>query len=234
MKKIVRRQQKIWENEHKTLQTLPSMASEKPSEGVIQFIQYFQTNNVKLSGKTVDIGCGKGRNTIYLAQNGFHVYGLDYVDYALQHTYKIALQNNVVQNIHLITTEIDKSWPFLDNYFDCAIDCYSSIDIETKQRRRIYRDELLRTIKPGGYALIMVPSIEDEWESRLIREHPGKEKNSTYWPQSGKFQKDYEENELRKFYTDFKICALRKIRKKAFKLGKHYNAENYWMVLQKE
>lgn len=229
----MRKQQKIWQQEHGMVSTLPAMAKVEPSSGVVAFVEYLKKHKAEPALKAVDIGCGKGRNTIYLAKLGFDVYAMDFIELALQHTRERAEKEGVKKNVHLIKTEIDKNWPFESNYFDIAIDSFSSIDIETKEGREVYRKELYRTLKPGGYALVMVVSSEDEWEKKLIAESPGKENDSTIWPQNGKFQKDYDWQELREFYREFTIVEFREIKKKAFKLGKEYKATNYWMVLRK-
>lgn len=229
----MRIQQIIWESEHRNLSTLPSMAEDEPSAGIVYFVKYLENLKIKSSLKLVDIGCGKGRNTIYLAKYGFSVYAMDYIQSALGYTKQKAEKNGIIQQIHIYKAEIDKRWPFKNNFFDLAIDSFSSIDIETRKGRDIYKQEMYRTLKPGGFALIMVVSTKDEWESKLIKEHPGGEKNSTIWPQNGKFQKDYDEVELREFYKKFKIINIKEVKKKAFKLGKEYLATDYWVILKK-
>ena len=91
---------------------------------------------------------------------------------------------------------------------------------------------MFRTLKPGGHAFVVVNSVKDEIESELLKTSPGPEKNSVYWP-SGKFEKDYDEDELREFYKEFKIVEFREIVKPAVKLGRNYTATNYWVFLQK-
>jgi hypothetical protein len=44
---------------------------------------------------------------------------------------------------------------------------------------------------------------------------------------------DYDEQELREFYSMFEVVELRKISKPAFKLGRDGTATNYWLVLKK-
>jgi hypothetical protein len=53
-------------------------------------------------------------------------------------------------------------WRIGDNFFDIAVDSFSSIDIETREGREVCRNEMYRTLKPGGYGLITVCSAEDE------------------------------------------------------------------------
>jgi len=229
----MRKQQQIWLEEHTNKGTLPTMANIEPASGVVQFTGWLKQHNVSLHGKAVDIGAGKGRNSVHLAKLGYEVWALEYIEPALEAAKQLAKQNNVAKSIHFNLTEVDKPWNLDSNFFDVTVDSFSSIDIETKEGREICRDELYRTLKPGGYALVTVCSAEDEWEKELIANHPGPEPNSTLWPQNGKFQKDYTEQELREFYSVFEIVELKTIQKPAFKLGRDGTATNLWMVVRK-
>jgi SAM-dependent methyltransferase len=231
----MRKQQQIWYNEHtdQATSTLPTMANVEPASGVMLFTDYLKEHDAPLSGRAVDIGAGKGRNSIHLAKLGFEVWALEYIEPALNAAEQLAKINNVTDRIHFKLAEVDADWQIDNNFFDIAIDSFSSIDIETKAGREKCRDEMYRTLKPGGYALITVCSADDEWEKELIANHPGPEPNSTLWPQNGKFQKDYDEAELREFYKAFEIVELKKISKPAFKLGRDGMATNLWMVMRK-
>jgi SAM-dependent methyltransferase len=229
----MRKQQQIWHDEHTKQVTLPTMANVDPASGVVQFTDYLQDQGVKLRGKAVDIGAGKGRNCVHLAKLGYEVWALEYIKPAIEAASQLADSNKVSDKIHFMNVEIDTPWQFTDNFFDLAIDSFSSIDIETRQGRETCRDELFRTLRPRGYGLINVCSADDEWEKDLIANHPGPEPNSTIWPQNGKFQKDYDETELLEFYKKFEIIELKKISKPALKLGRHGTATNLWMVIKK-
>jgi SAM-dependent methyltransferase len=229
----MRKQQQIWHDEHTNQGTLPTMANVEPASGVVLFTDYLEEHGVVVSGKAVDIGAGKGRNSVHLAKLGFEVWALEYIEPAIAAAKQLAETNGVTDKIHFELAEVDTTWQIADNFFDVAVDSFSSIDIETKAGREKCRDEMYRTLKSGGYALVTVCSADDEWEKELIANHPGPEPNSTLWPQNGKFQKDYDETELREFYKAFEVIELKKISKPAFKLGRDGTATNLWAVLRK-
>lgn len=228
----MRKQQEVWKKEHSTSATLPSLGSEEASKNVVYFIEHLKKQGIK-PGKCIDIGCGKGRNSIYLAKQGFEVYALDYVEEAIEKVKEKATKASLLEKIHLKVGPIDEAWNFENDFFDFAIDNFSSIDIETKEGREKYRDEMFRTLKPGGCALVCVVSASDEIEREFIASNPGPEKNSVIWPDNGKFQKNYDEQELREFYSKFDILELEEVKSPAVKLGKQITATNYRMILQK-
>lgn len=229
----MRKQQQIWHDEHQTTDTLPGIAAAYPSGGLVYAVDFLKKRGVVIGGKAVDIGCGKGRNSVYLAQQGFKVAALDYIKPALDAARQLAEATGVSASIQFEQTEIDQPWPFDDASFDFALDSYASIDIETLEGRATCRNEMLRTLKPGGYALVTVVSADDEIEKELLATSPGPEPNSTIWPKNHKFQKDYDEAELRQFYKDFEVVELETLAKPAFRLNRHYNAVNLRMILRK-
>lgn len=229
----MRQQQQIWLKEHTEQTTLPTMANVEPASGVVQFVDYLKEQGITLSGKAVDVGAGKGRNSVYLASLGYEGWALEYIEPAIEAGRQLAETRKVADKIHFELTEMDKPWDIEDNFFDLAVDSFSSIDIETREGRETCRDEMYRTLKPGGYMLVTVCSADDEWESELMAKHPGPEPHSTVWPQNGKFQKNYDEAELRDFYKQFEVIELKKISKPAFKLGREGTATNLWLVLRK-
>lgn len=227
-----RKQQKIWETEHLNSTTLPSVGGEKPSGTVVDFLEFLKTNNLVSGKRLVDIGCGKGRNAIYLAQAGLSVYGLDYIDKAIEHAKEQAKINSLEEKTNFSVGGIDTTWNFPDNYFDLALDCFASIDVETKEGREFYKKEMFRTLKPGGYALVCVVSANDIFEAELMKNSPGKEPNSSIWP-SGKFQKNYTKDELKNFYKEFNVVEFKERVKPSFKLGKAFSGTTYYFLIQK-
>lgn len=226
----MRKQYIVWQGEHENPAALPSLSQMKPS-GVVKYFSAFLKDRRLKSNKILDIGCGKGRNALFLAQLGFDVFAFDYIESATKLCKELAQKRQLL--INLKVASMDKKWPYPASFFDGALDCFSSIDIETKKGREKYRNELKKVLKPGGYAMVSVVSTEDELESVMLKENPGPERNSTVWPQNGKFQKDYDEDELLNFYKDFEVIEIKKVKKRKFKLGKYYNAVDYWLLLRK-
>lgn len=234
----LRAQQTVWEAMHADGTAFPSWAKGDPGEPVKWFADWLVAkgaNPTPVSFKrVVDLGCGQGRNAVFLAKLGFNVTAVDYIERALQRTTEFATRENVHRRVKTVKAALDEKWPFAINYFDAAVDCYSSIDIETLEGREVFRHELFRTLKPGAYALVAVVSANDEYEAELIHTHPGPEQNSGVW-RNGKFQKDYDEKELREFYEEagFRVAELKTVQKESQKMGREYTATNLWLVVQK-
>ena len=94
-------------------------------------VEYMQKGLIP-KGKALDICCGAGTNTVYLAQNGFEVTGIDISKTALEMAKKKAHQAKV--NINFLTESfIDLS--FSDEEFDFVFDmgCFHHVEVEDRQ-----------------------------------------------------------------------------------------------------
>lgn len=166
------KQKTVWQKAHSNPVEWPKLASKERAESVAYFTEFLADKGV-VNGNAVDVGCGQGRNAIFLAQKGFEVYAFDYVNSAIEETAKRAAEKKV--NLHLSLNAIDAPWPFSTDFFDIVVDSFSSIDVETIEGRKKYLSELQRTLKPGGFALVAVVSAEDEFEKEMMEKSPGKE-----------------------------------------------------------
>ncbi|MBP9838768.1 MAG: class I SAM-dependent methyltransferase [Proteobacteria bacterium] len=228
------RQKLYWQNEHQLNNPdIPSMASDKPSLVVQRFINFLREKNTPLSGSCVDIGSGKGRNAIYLAKQGLKVTCLDFIDEALKEIERKAKAENLINQIETRNSYISSPWEYPDNYFDFAIDCYASIDIEAKEGRATCISEMYRCLKPGGYACLAVVAADDEHESEVGNVNYTEEPNAVIWTNNNKFQKNYTLEELEKTYNKFIIFEISKIRKEVTKMGEQRESKDYFVFMQK-
>jgi len=132
-----------------------------PSPAVPFFIRFLGSKGIR-DGRLIDLGCGNGRNAVFFAKKGFEVHAVDKSDEILA---DLDL-HGVMPHCHSVTD----SWLFEDAFFDLAIDifCYSS---QEENQKKIYRSELARVLKSGGYFLLSVPSGYKQ--KQLALEFPG-------------------------------------------------------------
>ena len=101
-------------------------------------------------GRALDVGCGEGSHTVYLAQQGFSVVGIDFVAAALAATRTRAEQAGVEVELH----EGDVVEYEAPSAFDVVLDsgCLHHLP---KAKARAYRSRLDEWLAPGGdYVLV--------------------------------------------------------------------------------
>jgi len=226
-------QQKIWEEEHRNPQVLLPMDSTEVSQGVLLFWDWLQKKKFPQPLHGLEMGCGKGRNSIWLAQQGLKMNGFDFSPFAIKEAKKRALEANLKTPLHFCVHDAAQPWPFKNDSFDFAIDCFASTDIDSLQSRTFARDEWRRVLKLNGYLLIYTLSTDDAFHQEMRKSSPAPEKNSFLHPSNGKFEKVFEEEELKAFYQDWTLVEKKRISKTATFFGKNYNCSHFWMVLQK-
>lgn len=81
-----------------------------------KIVKIFKKHNVE---KILDLGCGSGRHTVYLAKKGFKVYGFDISTEGIKLTKNWLKENNLKANLKI--GSIYKKLPYKDNFFDAVI-----------------------------------------------------------------------------------------------------------------
>src|SRR5206468_1991702 len=77
------RQRRVWEAEHQSPAALLQLDSLEPSGGVVKFWRYLvDVGAPRTTG--VEMGCGKGRNVLWLAEQGARVEGFDFSEAAIE------------------------------------------------------------------------------------------------------------------------------------------------------
>lgn len=118
----------------------------RPREVLVELVE----KGLIKRGKALDICCGAGTNTVYLAKKGFQVTGIDISSRAVEYAKKKAEEANVkirfmVQNFLEL--------PFEDEEFDFVFDmgCFHHVRVEDRSTfiRGVYR-----VLKKGGPYLL--------------------------------------------------------------------------------
>ena len=117
-------------------------------------------------GRALDLGCGYGRTAIYLAQHGWRVDAVDFVELALEEARRRAAAAGVeIVFHHGSVTDLD----FLDGPYDLAVDvgCGHALD---EAGLRAYRGEVHRLLRPKAVFLFFArirdraadPEVDEE------------------------------------------------------------------------
>jgi SAM-dependent methyltransferase len=186
-----------WEKQYKKGYFL-----EEPVQREIpQIAQLFKSRNVL---RVLDLGSGSGRHTLYLAQEGFEVYGLDIAPSGLSTTiHKLAVEELTG---HVILADI-LQLPYVDNFFDAII----SVRVIHHNRLAFIRqsiEEMRRVLKPKGLVWITVPVPKGHGSKFGQEIEPG-----TWVPSHG-IEKGlphhlFTNDELRELFQRFTIMNLR-------------------------
>jgi 2-polyprenyl-3-methyl-5-hydroxy-6-metoxy-1,4-benzoquinol methylase len=117
-----------------------------------------------IKGDALDIGCGDGRNSIYLAMNGFRVFAIDNSEEAIKKLKELSIKNNL--EITPIVEDVLQ--------FEYMPDRYSLIVANTiidhlelnDGNQLIYR--LKRSLKKNGVIFVAVFTVDDPGNNKLF------------------------------------------------------------------
>lgn len=135
--------------------TSKSLWKEEPIEFLPDYVDRFKKNNVR---HILDVGCGDGRNAIFLLKNGFSVTGIDLSPIATRKASDWA-QSAGLQNATFLNTDIEEfPWALDENAFDSIVclDVFGQILKIDSLVNNFYR-----TIRPGGYVLTNLYTPQD-------------------------------------------------------------------------
>ncbi len=223
-------QQKIWDEEHSNPKVLKQMDSREGSSGVKKFWDYLVERDLGRE-QGVEMGCGKGRNVIWLAQQGVNMHGFDFSPAAI-HEADMRAKEVSANNASFEVADATQTWPYESDYFDFVIDCFASTDIESLEGRVFAVTEMRRVLKPDGLLLAYLLSVDDEYHKGMLETSPAGERNAFLQP-TGKFEKVYDESEIETLFSAFDVVRKERIPKTTEFFGKEYECNHFWLVLRK-
>ena len=226
-------QQAIWEREHQNPLVLLQMDAKHASSGVVPFWQWLQQHGATLPLQGIEMGCGKGRNALWLAGQGVAMTGFDFSAAAIAEATHRKQEQECGDLAQFVVHDATLPWPWKVDTFNFGIDCFASTDIETPQGRQAAVQELHRVLKPGGYVLAYLLSTDDEFHKEMIMQFPTQEVNTFLHPTTGKFEKAFDREEVLSLYQGFQLVEERRMNKKTMFFNTEYSCSHLWMVFKK-
>ena len=124
---------------------------EEPHRDMVGFVRLLKKSKMK---RILDLGCGSGRHTVYLAEKGFKVYGTDISETALAMTEKWLKSENL--SAELLIHDLSSKLPFVDDFFDAVISVQVIHHARIGTIRKVIK-EIERDLKPRGLIFVTVP-----------------------------------------------------------------------------
>lgn len=131
------------------------------------FTQVIEAGKIK-PGSTLDLGCGTGAKSIYLAKRGFGVTGVDISETAIKYAKENARRAKVKVKF-IVADATDLSF-LKDKKFDFVLD-WANLHGIPKSKRKKYVSEIVKHTKKGGKLLLRCFSksgVKKEFASRRM------------------------------------------------------------------
>lgn len=123
----------------------------RPHEDMVKVESFFQERGAKM---VADLGCGLGRNLIFLAKRGFIMSGIDLSEIGIINLKDILHQEGVEANLSV--GNIYTGLPYRDRYFDAAI-CVQTLQHGNEAEIKRGIGEIERVLKPNGVIFVTLP-----------------------------------------------------------------------------
>ncbi len=225
-------QEQVWDKEYKNSKFLTK--ANEPQSDVVRFVQFLKKEEkIAIENLNIlDLGSGAGRNSFYFSEMGNTVTGLEISKTAVSIANEYAM--NAGLQIKYIKQSIGEQFPLGDNSVDIALDITSSNSL-TEAERETFLSETNRVLKNGAYFFTKALCKEgDENAKYLIKNNPGKEKDTYIMPEVGVTERAWTKDDLITTYQKFfEIIHITKKTSYSKISGRSYK-RNFWIVYMKK
>jgi 2-polyprenyl-3-methyl-5-hydroxy-6-metoxy-1,4-benzoquinol methylase len=192
----------MWKKEYKKRKFYWAL---KPDSLLVKYLSLIP------KGKVLDIGAGEGRNSVFLAQNGFKVEAIDINKERLEKCREIAEK----YHLPIETKAIDiRNFEFKPNKYSLILDILTLSFLKFSEISKII-PKIKKSLKRNGIFYMVAFSTKDPAFKRLkFKKLEIDEKNTFYLPKLKIFRHFFEKRELLKLLKNFEILKIeeRKLR----------------------
>lgn len=170
-------------------------------------------------GKALDLGGGEGKNSFFLAENGFEVEVVDKNQKSLEKCHCFADEYGL--RIQTVLSDI-RDFKFVKDKYTLIIST-AALDFLKKSEIEVLIENIKRALKKDGHVFLMVFSREDPMYQKIINIGLQEiEKDTFYLPKFKTHRHFFTSQELRKVFQDFKIVDLAERKFKDTGHGEHH------------
>ncbi|MES3004657.1 MAG: methyltransferase domain-containing protein [Patescibacteria group bacterium] len=224
-------QEQIWDKEYRNSKLLTK--DNKPQSDVVRFVKFLRKDEkFEIEGKKVlDLGSGAGRNSFYFAELGAIVTGIEISKTAVEISKKNISNTNL--SIKYIKQSIGEIFPVQDSSIDIVLDITSSNSLN-EEEREVYLNEVKRALNSEGYFFVKALCKDgDENAKFLLKNHPGKEKDTYIMPELGVTERVWSKEDFEDYYGKyFNIIHMEK-KTTYSRMNNRVYKRNFWIVYMK-
>jgi len=193
---------RLWEEEYDRA-GIPSSVRSQPSNVVKEFVEAFPDSLGPACA--IDIGCGLGRNSLYLAERGFNVIAMDYAPSMVERLSRTADTLGLSGRIQAICQDVSKSWPIADAAVDLAIDTFCFKHQIHEEALRAYVTEATRVMKSNARFLLFLATKEDGYYCQFPTADQGGPGTVIRDPGNGILSRLYDSHEIVNLFGAFSV-----------------------------
>lgn len=210
-----------WIEEYKR-KGIPSSFRNDPTKTVVEFVSWLKNHQRMINGNAADIGCGLGRNSLYLVSQGFKVTGLELLEENVNTINQQAQANQL--SLQAFAQDATDPWPIPPNSLDITIDVFCYKHIVHKEKQRKYRHELWKSLKNDGFYFISLASTKDGFYGPLLKNSPNPKEKLIIDPYSNIPSFLYSQEDLQTEFSDlFEIVQTKEQSSTSPMYGKEYS-----------
>lgn len=221
-----------WEKEYQN--PLLVTKNDEPQADTLRFLKFLKKEEkYKVEGKIIlDLGCGTGRNSNYLADLGNTVTGIEISKTAITLAKSRAKEMGV--NVNYVLGDIGTPYPLEDSSVDIVLDVTSSNSLD-ESGREVYLHEVDRVLKNGGYFFVRALAKDGSKNVKnLLKASPGKEYDTYIIKEIGLIEKVFSREDFIAMYGKyFKILNLEK-KESYTSFNNRIYKRHYWLAYLKK
>ena len=178
---------------------IPSSVRTTPSTSVVWAFGELKKSH-QILRTAMDVGCGKGRNSLYLAEKGLQVTAMDFTPNAIEFLQHEVETRGMTDKIRPIVSDATELWPVAEASMDFIIDAFCFKHITLHAARMTYKRQLLRALRSHGHYMISFASVGDGYYGQYVVDRIDGEEMLVSDPVNGIESVLYSRNRVLRFF----------------------------------